>query len=433
MHQSEQSSNIMGYGTGDGPNRGRVVLHVDLNNFFASVECANSNDKSLYKKPVAVCGDAGLRHGIILAKNETAKLYGVKTADTINEAKKKCPSLVLLSAHYDLYMKYSRAARQIYLRYTDRVEPFGMDEAWLELTGCPGVRSISDGKNVADKIRSVVKKELGVTVSVGVSDNKVFAKLGSDYKKPDATTVFSPSEYSVVRALPVSDVLYAGRSTTAKLRSFGITSVGDLADKDICFVKSILGKNGEMLRRYCRGEDTSPVAVFGSVTDAKSIGNSTTPPRDITGFFDAKLVLSSLCDTVCTRLREENLKCRGIKMHFRDTQLHSFERQMQLGFSTSSAKDLLAFSCRLLAENVDLSVTPLRSIGVCAIQLSPAGGDVQMSFFADTDGKKDVIDKTVDKLRRRFGTSKISTALSLCDTEGLGGIARGYEVFTNLR
>lgn len=433
MIQAEHGANIPDYSTGMGINCGRVVLHVDLNNFFASVECANSDDPTLKQKPVAVCGDAENRHGIILAKNEIAKLYGVKTAETINDAKKKCPQLVLLSAHYELYMRYSRAARQIYLRYTDRVEPFGMDEAWLELTGCPDVYGIADGKRVADKIRAVVKEELGVTVSVGVSDNKVFAKLGSDHKKPDATTVFSPSEYPFIRTLPVSEVLYAGRSTTAKLRRFGITTIGELADKDECFVKSMLGKNGSMLRRFCRGEDTSPVAFFGSAPDAKSVGNSTTPPKDITGFFDAKLILSSLCDTVCTRLREENLKCRGIRMYFRDTQLHGFERQMQLGFSTSSAKDLLAFSCRLLAESVDLSKTPLRSIGVCAIQLSPASIEAQMSLFEDTDGKKDIIDKTVDNLRRRFGASKISNALSLCDTEGIGHIARGYEVFTYMR
>jgi DNA polymerase-4 len=231
----------------------------------------------------------------------------------------------------------------------------------------------------------------------------------------------------------VSEILYAGKSTCAKLKSFGITKIGELAEKDPVFVKSILGKNGIMLRKFCRGEDDSKVLPFGSAPEAKSVGNSTTPPKDITGFFDAKLILSSLCDLVCTRLREENLKCRAIRMHFRDTNLSSFERQIQLGFATSSSKDLLAFSCKLLAQSVDLSQTPLRSIGVCAIQLSPAAGESQMSLFEETDGKKDVIDKTVDNLRRRFGAEKISNALSLCDSEGLGRLARGYEVFTYLR
>ncbi|MBE6622958.1 MAG: DNA polymerase IV [Ruminococcaceae bacterium] len=433
MYKSPENPLVSEIYNNSGINNGRVVLHADLNNFFASVECSNSGDMSLWKKPVAVCGDSKSRHGIILAKNEVAKKYGIKTAETINEAKKKCPKLILLPAHYELYMRYANAARQIYLRYTDRVEPFGMDEAWLELTGCRGVYGIDDGRRIADEIRKTVKEELGITVSVGVSDNKVFAKLGSDYKKPDATTVFSPSEYPVIRELPVSEILYAGKSTCAKLKSFGITKIGELAKKDPCFVKGILGKNGIMLQSFCRGEDTSKVAFFGESPEAKSVGNSTTPPKDITGFFDAKLILSSLCDIVCTRLREENLKCRAIRMHFRDTELHSFERQVQLGFSTSSSKDLLAFSCRLLAQSVDLSKTPLRSIGVCAIQLCPAKGEAQMSLFEENDGKKDVIDKTVDSVRRRFGVEKISNALSLCDKEGISHLSRGYEVFTNLR
>ncbi len=421
------------YPTGRGINAGRIVLHADLNNFFASVECANSTDRSLFSKPVAVCGDIEQRHGIILAKNEKAKLYGVKTGEKISDATKKCPNLTLVKAHYDLYMRYSRAARKIYLRYTDRVEPFGMDEAWLELTGNSGIFSIEDGKRVADEIRHVLKEELGVTASVGVSDNKIFAKLGSDYKKPDATTVLSPAEYNkITSGLAASEILYVGKNTANRLRSFGITTIGAVAQQNPHFLKSILGKNGLTLYTFCRGEDTSPVALFGDVPAAKSMGNSTTPPRNITGFTDAKLILSSLCDTVCSRLRAEKLKCKGIKMHFRDTELNTFERQLQLDFYTSSARDLLAFSCSLLAQSVDFSKTQLRSIGVCAIDLSAA--DIpQMSLFPGNSGKKDIIDSTVDKLRHRFGFDAVSTALTLSDTEKLGHIARGYEVFTNLR
>ncbi|MBR5528000.1 MAG: DNA polymerase IV [Clostridia bacterium] len=421
------------YTSNHGINRGRVVLHADLNNFFASVECANSPDRSIFSKPVAVCGNIEMRHGIILAKNEKAKLYGVKTGEKISDAKKKCPSLILMGAHYDLYMRYSRAARKIYQRYTDRVEPFGMDEAWLELTGNDGICTVEDGKRVADEIRKVLKEELGITASVGVSDNKIFAKLGSDYKKPDATTVLARDQYqNIISPMPASEILYVGRSTAARLRSYGITTIGDVARQNPHFLKSILGKNGEALYTYCRGEDTSPVALFGEVPAAKSMGNSTTPPKDISSFSDAKLILSSLCDTVCSRLRAENTKCRGIKMNFRDINLCSFERQIKLDFATSSARDLLAFSCRLLAESVDLEKTPLRSMGICAIDLVPA--DIpQISLFEKDGGKKDVIDSTVDKLRLRFGFSCVSTALTLCDREKLGYIARGYEVFTNLR
>ncbi len=423
------------YASGRGKNAGRVVLHADLNNFFASVECANSPDKTLLKKPVAVCGSRQLRHGIVLAKNEKAKFYGVQTGETISDALKKCPTLVILSAHYELYMQYSRAAREIYLRYTDKVEPFGMDEAWIELSDRRDIKSIADGVRVADEIRNAIKKELGITASVGVSDNKVFAKLGSDYKKPDATTVFSPAEYeSIISKLPVSEILYAGRSTCRTLRGYGITTIGQVAKKDPYFLKAILGKNGLTLREFCRGEDRSAVAYFGDVPAAKSLGNSTTPPKDIESFIEAKLILSSLCDTVCTRLRAEKLKCRSIKMHFRSTDLHSFERQMPLGFYTSSARDMLAFSCMLLARSVDITKTPLRSIGICAIDLSPSDSFCQMSLFPETSGRKDIIDSTIDSIRRRFGFSKISSnALSLCDKDELGRIERGYEVFTHLR
>lgn len=423
------------YLRGIGNNRGRIVLHADLNNFFASVECANSPDKTLFQKPVAVCGSVELRHGIVLAKNEKAKYYGIQTGESIPDALKKCPSLIILPPHYDLYMNYSRAAREIYLRYTDKVEPFGMDEAWIELSDCRDVKTIADGARIADEIRESIKKELGITASVGVSDNKVFAKLGSDYKKPDATTVLSPSEYeSIISKLPVSDILYAGRATCRRLRSFGITTVGQVAHKDAYFMKAILGKNGLALHRFCRGEDSSPVAFFGQVPVAKSMGNSTTPPKDIESFLEAKLILSSLCDTVCSRLRAEKMKCRGIKIHFRTTDLATFERQMPLGFSTSSARDLLAYACLLFARSIDISKTPLRSVGVCAIDLVPPEYACQMSLFPDSSGRKDVIDSTVDKLRDRFGFSKISTnALSLCDKDALGKIERGYEVFTHTR
>ncbi len=427
IYRGESCIEELPYMRGIGQNRGRVVLHCDLNCFFASVEC--SEDPSLREHPVAVCGDPDMRHGIILAKNEIAKKYGVSTGEPIFSAKKKCPSLVTVRAHYDLYMRYSRAARKIYLRYTDRVEPFGMDEAWLELSGG---KNIDDGKRIADEIREVIKNELGVTLSVGVSDNKIFAKLGSDFKKPDATTVLSPAQYETVSRMPVSEILFAGAKTTARLRSFGLLTVGDVALCNPVVIKSILGKNGMTLRSYCRGEDVGEVALFGEKTEIKSVGNSTTPPKDITSFYDAKLVLSSLCDNVSSRLREENLKCRGVCISFRDTSLVSFERRMQLDSPTSNARELLSCACEIFLSSVDVNTRHLRSIGVRAVNLVKKQEEVQMSLFSDSS-KRDIIDGTVDKLRERFGFSSIFTALDLCDSEKLGHIAKGYEVFTNLR
>lgn len=415
-------------------NYGRVVLHVDLNNFFASVECANSEDKEINSKPLAVCGDQSKRHGIILAKNEKAKLYGVKTGETIVEARKKCPTLITAPAHYSLYMRYSRAARQIYLRYTDRVEPFGMDEAWLELTGNKGIFGIDDGKLVADEIRRTLKTELGITASVGVADNKVFAKLGSDYKKPDATTVFSPDEYSkLLYPMAVSEILYVGKSTCATLRSFGISTVGDVVTRSPSFFKNILGKNGVSLYNSCCGRDISPVAFFEDREQVKSVSNSTTPPKDITDFFDAKLILSSLCDNVSSRLRKDKLKCSTVKVSFRDTNLNWFERQVHTEAPTSSARDLLKLACSLLYQTVDLSKTPLRGIGVCGTELSNAEREPQISLFPDKSIKKDIIDSTIDSIRKRFGACSVVAAFDLCDKEKLGHIEHGYEVFTSPR
>lgn len=420
------------YTDGRGPNSGRIVLHADLNNFFASVECL---DHPSYRgHPVAVCGDPEKRHGIVLAKNELAKKYGVTTGEAIFQAKKKCPSLLTVPAHYDRYMLFSRSAREIYRRYTDRVEPFGMDEAWLELTGSVGVKSMEDGARVADEIRKTVRKELGITLSVGVSDNKVFAKLGSDYKKPDAVTVLSPREYGAITAgLPISDILFAGRATTERLRSFGLLTIGQVAAANPYFMKSILGKNGLTLLRYCRGEDESHVALFGQCPPIKSMSNSTTPPRDITDFAMAKQILSSLCGTVCSRLREENLKCGGVGIHLRDTTLRCSERICKLERPTSNAVEMLRAAMRLLRESSDLEKTPLRSIGVKATALSGAGGDAQLSLFPGSGEKKDILDRTADALRKRYGTDVLRTAFDLCDTDGAAKIERGYEVFTHLR
>ena len=428
------NSNTSLYSKGLGKNAGRIVLHSDLNNFFASVECSNSGDPTIYEKPVAVCGDREQRHGIILAKNEKAKLYEIKTGEPINSALKKCPELLLFEAHYDLYMRYSRTARAIYREFSDRVEPFGMDEAWIELTGCPGIHTIEDGKRVADLIRHRIKKELGITASVGVSDNKSFAKLASDFKKPDATTVLSPYEYEkTISPMQLSQILYVGKSSAKRLRSFGVCTVGQAAQKSPEFLRSILGKNGVSIHAVCNGEDISPVSRAGTQDPQKSIGNSTTPPKDITSLHETKLILYSLCETVCSRLREQNKKCRAVKISFRDTNLYSFERQLQLGFLSSNSSEIMKKVYDLVKETINFDTTKLRSIGICAIELSGCDTQDQTSLFYETSTKVDTIDKTVDSLRKRFGYGILSNAFCLCDAEGIGKIERGYEVFTNLR
>ncbi len=289
----------------------RVILHSDLNNFYASVECLYN--PSLRGKPIAVSGNPEARHGIVLAKNYAAKSCGVDTGNPLWLAKQKCPDIIFVPPHYELYIKYSEITREIYSEYTDQVEPYGLDECWLDVTGSSAL--FGDGQTIADKIRERVKSELGVTVSVGVSYNKIFAKLGSDIKKPDATTVIKRSHFKeIVWPLPVNDLLYVGKSTHKKLLNYKIKTIGDLANSDKHFMQYLLGRNGVMLWNFANGLDTSPVSNIGAKSLIKSIGNSTTAPRDLITDEDIKIILYVLCESVSSRMREYNFICSTVQL-----------------------------------------------------------------------------------------------------------------------
>lgn len=256
----------------------RVILHADLNKFYASVECLHRPE--LRDKSVVVGGDPTLRHGIVLAKNYPAKKFGIKTGEVLWQAHKKCPNLIAVPPNYSLYHRFSRMAREIYLDYTDQIEPFGIDEAWLDVTDSVGL--YGDGQKIADEIRKRIKFQMGITASVGVSFNKIFAKLGSDMKKPDATTVITPENFrQLVWPLPAADLLYVGRATEAKLKRYMIRTIGDIANTSSYFLHFLLGKWGDVLWSFANGEDNSPVAPFWDEGIIKSIGNSTTTPRDL--------------------------------------------------------------------------------------------------------------------------------------------------------
>ena len=258
--------------------RERVIMHIDMNTFYASV--AQHLDPKIRNKPVAVAGDPERRNGIILAKSREAKACGVKTAEAIWQARQKCPNLILLPPHHGLYAQYSRRINTIYGQYTDLVEPYGCDEAWLDVTGSTALKG--DEKKIADEIRSRVKKELGITVSIGISWNKIFAKLGSDYKKPDAITQFHKENYqSIVWNLPAANLLYVGRSTRTMLNRYGIKTIGKIATSDPDFLERLFGKMGLVLYSFANGWDDSPVEPEGYAAPIKSIGNSTTTPRDL--------------------------------------------------------------------------------------------------------------------------------------------------------
>ena len=392
----------------------RSVLHIDMNACYASIECLY--DPSIRNLPVAVGGDVEARHGIILAKNQIAKRFGVKTGEALWQAKQKCPKLHIVPPHFDRYLRFSRMAREIYADYTDLVEPFGLDEVWCDVTGTQKLRE-RGMEALANEIRERVKFELGITVSVGASWNKIFAKLGSDYKKPDAVTVFTPENYrDKVWSLPASDLLGVGRATERKLASRGIHTIGDIAAAPPSMLRGFLGKWGLILHDFAAGYDSSPVARAGDEAVIKSIGNSTTTPRDLCCDEDAGIVYWMLCESVAERMRESGFLCRGVQVHIRDNELASFERQLKLESPTCLSSTLHEAAMRLLRENWDWH-KPLRSIGVRATDLLPASTPVQCSIFEDSERqeKRERLERSVDDLRRRFGHYCVGRAVCVSD------------------
>lgn len=390
----------------------KVILHCDMNNFYASVECLYN--PAIRGKPVAVVGDPEARHGIVLAKNYEAKKYGVKTGETLWQAQQKCPNIVFVPPHYDRYMRFSQAAREIYGEYTDQVEPYGLDECWLDVTG--STHLYGDGKQIADELRRRIKFELGVTASVGVSYNKIFAKLGSDMKKPDATTVIDSERFKeVVWPLPVNDLLYVGRATHNKLRRYGIHTIGDLAQAEQQFLQRLLGRNGVMLWLFANGLDTSPVSNIGAKSLIKTIGNSTTAPRDLVTDEDIKITLYVLCESVSARMREYDFVCRTVQIGVRDNELFLYERQGQLSYPNRTAKALFEKSFELYKRN-HLSGKPVRSLSVRACNLSLRENE-QLSLLPEIAAiqKQEELERSVDAIRSRFGHFSIQRGIQLSD------------------
>lgn len=303
------------------------ILHVDMNNFYASVETLYAPQ---YKNvPMAVAGDKASRHGIILAKNMPAKKCGVKTAEPIWQAQKKCPGLQLVPPHHERYEHFSRLAKNIYCEYTDLVESFSVDECWLNVYGSE--RLFGSGEEIAHKIRERIKHELGLTVSIGVSFNKVFAKLGSDYKKPDAVTVFGRDKMeSVIWQLPCENLLFVGPTTAKTLKKFGLHTIGDIARMELPAMKKMLGRMGESLWLYANGLDDSPVKPANDREPAKSIGNSVTLPRDITTEPEVRETFLSLAESVAASLRAQKLKTSEVQITVKNGDFEEFQRQCKL-------------------------------------------------------------------------------------------------------
>lgn len=396
-------------------NMSRVILHSDANSYYASVECLYT--PALRGRAVAVCGSVDDRHGIVLAKSDAAKKCGVKTGMAIWQAKQLCPQLVCVAPDYELYMHFSLKLRNLYLDYTNQVEPFGLDECWLDISA-PG-RSIEDGAQIAQCIRQRVQDELGITVSIGVSYNKVFAKLGSDYKKPDAVTVISRENYrEIAWPLPVSDLIYVGPRTASKLSKYGIYTIGDLARADLNVLEYKLGKNGIMLRAFAMGLDRSPVKPVDADEAIKSVGNSTTPPHDITTSEEAKAILYLLVESVGERLRALGFKARQVTVTARGTDLLSSTRQATLNTSTDSTARL-AREARAIFDAHFTHSLPLRSMGVSCGRLIAHDVPTQMDMLGDAEKmlREEQLDKTLDSLRYRYGHTVIRRGIVLADRD----------------
>lgn len=386
----------------------RVILHCDLNNFFASVSLLFN--PTLRSVPVAVCGDKEQRHGIVLAKNEAAKRCGVKTAEAIFEARAKCPELVILPPMMDKYKEYSEKAHRIYEEYTDMIEPFGIDECWLDVTGSRLL--FGSGEEIADKIRREIKQKLGITVSVGVSFNKVFAKLGSDMKKPDGITVISRENFrEKIWRLPISDLLFVGRKTTDRLHSCGICTIGDAAVCSDEMLERLLGKNGLELKRYALGEDNSPVSRQHEKATPKSIGRSVTRQQDFKTPDEIWGMFLSLAREISDSLREQGLYAGGVQVHIRNAALSVKEFSRSYPDSVNGAKIIAERGMELLNEHFGFT-EPLRSVGLRAINLRGYQTAIQEDIFGDSEKRKteEKIESSIYELRKKFGSTSITRA-----------------------
>lgn len=387
----------------------RTILHIDCNKFYASVECLHRPE--IRNKPVVVGGNEETRHGIVLTGNAIASGYGIKTADPLWKARSKCPELIVVPPNYPLYVRFSNMAKNIYKDYSDFIEPFGLDENWLDVTG-----DRRSGQVIAEEIKERIKAELGITVSIGVSWNKIFAKFGSDYKKPDAVTVINKNNYkNIVWKSPCSDLLFVGPATTKKLHAYGIYTIGDLALADMHFLKSLFGKNGEILHSFSNGLDTAPVRHIDDEQAVKSIGNSTTTPRDMVNNNDVKTVFTVLGESVARRMREQGVKGKTVTITLRDKNLHHFTRQGQLKVHSDVSSELIDLAMKIFLENYNWN-NPLRSIGITVSDFDlDEAVQFDLSGSVEKREKLEKLERAVDDIRKRFGNYSVQRASMLAD------------------
>ena len=388
----------------------RAILHSDMNSYYASVEMMLN--PTLRGKAVAVCGSTENRHGIVLAKSELAKKAGVKTGMVNWEAQRCCPNLIMVPPHYEQYIKYSALARNIYGRYTDQIEPYGMDECWLDITGSS---STGNPLAIAEAIREATREELGLTVSIGVSFTKIFAKLGSDMKKPDAITCITPESYrKQVWPLPASDLLYVGRATAEKLRRHGIETIGGIAQCDKSLLKSWLGVNGIKLWEFANGVDNSRVRPYDYEPVAKSVGHGITCTADLENNNEVLQVLFELAQGVSLRLRQAELIATRVQLYIRDCNLNYREFQCKLPYPTQSWREMVNCAMELFRLRYTWQY-PIRSVTIRAVDLINTKMPQQLDLFGDHEKRKrnDDLETAIEDIQRRFGRNAIRLASSM--------------------
>ena len=388
----------------------RTILHSDMNSFYASVEMMLN--PSLRGKAVAVCGATEDRHGIVLAKSEKAKKAGVKTGMVNWEAKKLCPDLVLVPPQYEQYLKFSKLAHQIYYRYTDLVEPFGMDECWLDVSS-----HVKSGMTIAEEIRKSTREELGLTVSIGVSFNKIFAKLGSDMKKPDAITEITKENFKdKVWSLKASEMIYVGPATTKKLNSRCIYTIGELADCNPELLERWFGINGIQLWRYANGTDESRVMHKDFVSPVKSIGHGITCTADLVSEDDVWKVMLQLTQDIGHKLRLHKLKAAGVQVFVRTKDLNFYQFQTRLGFKTQLPNEIAAAAFDIFKQKY-MWDTDIRAVTVRATNLEPQDEAEQVSMFVDYNKicKNEKVQDAIEEIRSRFGKGAVKMAVLLGD------------------
>lgn len=387
---------------------GKTILHCDLNNFYASVE--GKLHPEYDGMPLAVCGNPEARHGIVLAKNMLAKKAGVQTGETLWSARQKCPDIVFVQPHFDEYVKYSKQVFEIYTQFTDRVESFGIDECWLDVTGCE--RLFGTGKEIADKLRQIVKKKTGLTISVGVSFTKTLAKLGSDLKKPDATTVLDKEHYmDIIGNMSPSEMIMIGKHTAEKLQKLNILTIRDLANADLETMRYTFGVIADTLVNSARGVETEEVKHYYDIQIPKSISNGTTTPRDIKNLDEAKIVIYALADMVATRLRSYNLVASSVSLSVKTPALKWTTKQTMLQCATDNSGIIAQEAIKLLLDNHSFNGA-LRAITIGTSKLQDKNS-VQLSLFDEPNSKGETLEKSIDEIRSRYGYNSLRRCILL--------------------